>query len=86
MKYLRWTIGKEITGRTPIPGLVDLFTEVDDTGQVSREVGTDSAGRVIHRAPSTDDRYGLFDNQVIKLAVDRENDIAPETFEWMWRG
>ena len=86
MRYLRWTIGTEITGRSPNRRLVDVYTEVDDTGHITREVGTDSAGRVVHRAPSTDDRYGLFDNQVVRLTVDRESDIDPETFERMWRG
>jgi hypothetical protein len=84
MKYIRWTIGKEITGRFPNRRLVDLITEVDDSGRVSREVGIDDGGDVVHRAPSPDDPYGLFDNQVIE-PVDRENDIAPDAFERLWR-
>ena len=84
MNYLRWTVGKEITGRLSNRRLVDLYTEIDDSGRVSREVGVDGDGSVVYRAPSTYDPYGLFDNQVIEM-VEPHNDITPEAFEQLWQ-
>ena len=84
MTYIRWTIGKEIAGRFSDRRLVDLYTEVDDTGQITRDVGVDGAGSVVYRAPSTNAPYGLFDNQVVEVG-ERENDITPEAFEQLWR-
>jgi hypothetical protein len=82
VNYRRWTVGKEIAGRLSNRRLVD--TEIDESGRVSREVGVDGDGSVVYRAPSTSDRYGLFDNQVIEI-VEPRNEITPEAFEQLWQ-
>lgn len=82
MTYLRWMIDKDIAGRLP-DGIVELYTEVDDAGRVSREVGLDDRGNVVHRAPSSRHPYGLFDNQMIQS--DGHGDITHEAFERLWQ-
>jgi len=84
VNYLRWTTGKDIAGRPFVRGLVELYTEIDDAGLVTREVGVDRAGGVVHRAPSSKNPYGLFDSQTVEM-VERENDITQEAFERLWQ-
>ena len=55
-----------------------------DPLRVTREIGVEASGVVVHLAPTPDDPYGLFDNQVVDM-IQRRDDIAPEAFERLWR-
>lgn len=67
--------------------MVELWTEVDDTGTVRRELGFDSEGHIAHRCPSSfyrHGRYGLFDMAPVEIAG-TQNELDPTEFEEAWR-
>lgn len=59
-----------------------VLTEVDHTGRVLREIALDAENRVLHRAPSASDNYGMFDLVPIDGSV--ASDLTRETFERLW--
>ena len=81
-KYLRWT--EDDCGGLGKLGIAELLTEVDSSGVVSREIGLDAAGRVVHYAPSNDDHYGLFDLQTIDSSRQDDGDVSAPRFEELW--
>lgn len=81
MKYLVWT-EKHIEGLEEM-GIVRLYTEVDDEGEVHREIGIDADGRICHRSPVPGNIYGLFDN--VTIEAHGELDISHQAFEELWR-
>jgi hypothetical protein len=82
-QILMWT-GSEISGLEKAWGLACVLTEVDDEGMVTREIGFDAQGKIIHRCPGepTVTEYGVFD--LAKIAPSRDNDMSAEEFERLW--
>jgi hypothetical protein len=86
MRYLSWDEGSASGLGSQAPGLVQVWTEVDDAGVVCRELGFDAEGHIAHRCPSDWYRhgtYGLFDSARIEV-VGTEDDIEPAEFERRW--
>ena len=82
MRYLRWDEKLD----SGVFGMVELWTEVDDTGTVRRELGFDAEGHIAHRCPSRfyrDGTYGLFDMAPIEIAGTLDQ-IEPSEFERRW--
>jgi hypothetical protein len=61
-----------------------ILTEVDQQGWVTRELGFDSHGNLVHRHPGTPTlaRHGLFD--LATIAPTDQADMSPEAFERLW--
>lgn len=82
VRYLRWT---REDGESE-PEIFEIWTEVDPSGTVTRELGFDESGRVTHRMPSDRYRrgtYGLFDLALIDL-TSHGRDIPADEFESRW--
>lgn len=83
-RILVWTEA-ELTGLGKAWGLSRIITEVDEQGLVTRELGFDAEGNLIHRCPGeptvTDD-YGVFD--LAKIAPSDHTDLEPEEFDRLW--
>jgi hypothetical protein len=65
--------------------LAAVYTEVDERGNVVREIGLDRSGKVVYRKPSTDlglGRDGLF--YLIDLPSSAA-EIDEQTFNDLWR-
>lgn len=65
-----------------------VFTELDEAGHVTREIGVDASGTVIYRAPRrVENRLerGLFDGALVDLQSDNAT-CTREEFERMWQG
>ena len=85
MLYLKWT-NKDIAELEMFDEIVILYTAIDKEGNVHKEIGLDSEGKVVHKAPSNIGRfgkYGIFDNQKVIL-TDNIESITKETFESLW--
>lgn len=82
MRYIKWTKA-EAYGLEDL-GISLLLTEVDPKGLVTREIGLDQEGRVVHRAPSVENSYGYFDNLPV-LVEDESRSISATEFENLWR-
>jgi hypothetical protein len=80
--YLRWS-DDDCSGLAGI-GITELLTEVHSSGAVTREIGLDLQGRVVHIAPSPRNTYGLFDNQTVELLPGLANDLSAADFESLW--
>lgn len=65
-RYLTWT-ERDIAGLRKTWGLSRIFTEIDAQGAVSREIGLNESGDVVHRYPGLPSRaeYGVFDTAKI---------------------
>jgi len=81
MIYIAWT-SDDINGLARI-GICSLWTEVDGNGLVTRELGFDCDGHVVHKVPSGAKRFGLFDNQVV-VVTQNNLCIKPEQFNEVW--
>jgi len=83
-RILVWT-ETDITGLGEGWGLSRIITEVDEQGLVTRELGYDAEGNLIHRCPGeptvTDD-YGVFD--LAKIAPGDRTDLEPDEFDRLW--
>ena len=64
-------------------GIDLLWTELDEYGFVTRELGFDIEGRVIHKVPFGSKRFGLFDLQIITVSGATPF-IEPERFNERW--
>jgi hypothetical protein len=85
MNYCKWNMD-EIKGLESISGIVVLYTEVNRDGSVSREIGIDKSGRVVHKFPSTafqQGEYGIFDNQKVEISQNTPT-ITRTEFEKAW--
>ncbi|MCP3685585.1 MAG: hypothetical protein GY861_23285 [bacterium] len=78
MFYIEW-MEKEIEGL----GMYRLITEVNPNGTVLREVGLDTSGNVIHKTPTAQKNYGLFDLQKIETN-NLHSTLSTEEFEKLW--
>jgi hypothetical protein len=82
LRYLRWT---RDDGEAD-PAIAEVWTEVDVSGSVLRELAFDDLGAVVHRMPSArfrEGQYGLFDLALIDLRSHRR-DIPAAQFEQRW--
>ena len=83
--YVKW-------GQSELIGIerLDIFsvlTEIDREGNVAREVGLDSSGQVMYRAPSSEGalRRGLFDVVRVDIESAKSRDlIAQNEFDRLW--
>ena len=83
-RILVWTEA-ELTGLGEAWGLSRIITEVDEKGFVTRELGFDADGNLIHRCPgepTVSDDYGVFD--LAKIAPSDRADLKPEEFDLLW--
>jgi len=83
-RILVWT-ETEITGLREGWGLSRIITEVDEEGLVTRELGYDATGNLIHRCPgepTVTDVYGVFD--LAKIAPGDRTDLEPDEFDRLW--
>lgn len=69
----------------------DVYVEVrrqSGEGIATREIGFDAEGRVVHRMPSHQHRfgdYGIFDNAAVRFPVDElASDLSAMEFEDLW--
>lgn len=81
MFYMRWTI-KEI-GNLHDFGVFEIWTEVDETGLVKKELGFDERKKIVYKIPSDQRSYGFFDNQLIAVSSLR-NDLSENEFKKWW--
>ncbi|HET8785800.1 MAG TPA: hypothetical protein VFM38_09210, partial [Candidatus Limnocylindrales bacterium] len=68
------------------PSIAEVWTEVDEDGFVTRELGFNDRGGIVHRMPSqrfSQGTYGLFDLALIDLSSTRR-DIPATEFERRW--
>jgi len=63
-----------------------LHAEIDEAGNVLRELGFGPTGDLVHRHPGepTVAKYGLFDDQTV-MAAACASDIPVDQFEELWR-
>ena len=82
-RILIWTEA-DIDGLANATGLSHILTEVDENGVVTRELGFDVEGKVIHRHPGnpTCAKYGLFD--LAKIAPSDRTEMDANEFERLW--
>lgn len=67
--------------------LDQVWTEVNDTGIVLREIGLSKSGEIIYYAPSNHKMFGqgLFDNQRVNIRSDHRSALRiEERFEELW--
>lgn len=81
MIYIKWT-NDDINGLEKL-GIFLLWTEVDENGFVTRELGFNNDGFVVHKCPHGSKLFGLFDNQAVVLTRDKDC-IEPEKFNEIW--
>ena len=82
-RILSWT-ETDLTGLAETWGLSCILTEVDERGAVTRELGFDVHGKVIHRHPGepTRAKYGVFD--LANIAPSDTTDMDPAEFDRLW--
>jgi hypothetical protein len=82
-RILVWT-ETDLTGLSKAWGLSRILTEVDEQGTVTRELGFDVDGNLVHRCPGepTLTEYGVFD--LAKIAPSDRTDLEPEEFDRLW--
>jgi hypothetical protein len=82
-RILQWTEA-DIEGLGDAWGLSRILTEVDDRGLVTRELGFDAEGNLVHRCPGEPTRaaYGVFD--LAKIAPTDRSDMSADEFERLW--
>jgi len=83
-RILVWTEA-ELTGLGKAWGLSRIITEVDEQGLVTRELGFDADGNLIHRypgEPTVTDDYGVFD--LATIAPSDRSDMEPDEFDCLW--
>lgn len=85
MYYLKWT-EENATGLSLFSGIKALYLEIDDSGNVHREIGVNKEGKVVHKCPSIIHQYGqygILDNQKVMIS-DLKSTIMKEEFEKLW--
>jgi hypothetical protein len=82
-RILIWTEA-EIEGLENAWGLSRILTEVDEYGTVTRELGYNKDGEVVHRHPGEPTRAqrGVFD--LAKIASVKATDMEPAEFDRLW--
>jgi hypothetical protein len=84
-RILIWTEA-EVIGLAETWGLSRILTEVDETGAVTRELGFDGPGNVVHRHPGqpTRTQYGVFD--LANIAPSEQTEMELAEFDRLWEG
>ena len=70
-----------------IEGMCEVFIELDQSGEIQREIGINSDNKIIHKFPSNDFKYGkcgIFDLSRINLDPVDMDEIAKDNFEILW--
>ena len=83
-RILEWT-ESELTGLGKAWGLSRILTEVNEEGTVTRELGFDADGELVHRwpgEPTVTDKYGVFD--LAKIAPSNRTNLEPDEFDRLW--
>lgn len=82
-RILIWTEA-EVRGLVKAWGLSRILTEVDERGAVTRELGFDVGGNVVHRHPGqpTRAKQGLFD--FTNIAPSEETEMELMEFDRLW--
>ena len=82
-RIVMWTEA-EVTGLAEQWGLSRILTEVNEQGMVTRELGYDVNGNVIHRYPGepTRAKHGVFD--LAQIAPSDTADMEPVEFDRLW--
>lgn len=82
-RILSWT-ETDLTGLAEAWGLSRILTEVDEQGAVTRELGFDADGDVIHRHPGAPTRakHGVFD--LATIAPSDATEMDPAEFDRLW--
>ncbi len=86
MLYIKWT-EQDIAELSAFDKIYFLYTEIDDDGNVRKEIGIDNHGNIIHKSPSTKypyGEYGIFDNQKVAIS-DRKSDLSKDEFYKLWK-
>jgi hypothetical protein len=82
-RILQWTEA-DINELGEAWGMARILTEVGDDGSVTRELGFDAEGNIVHRFPGEPTRaeYGVFD--LAKISPSGGADMKAEEFERLW--
>ena len=82
-RVLEWTEA-DIEGLSDSWGLTRVVTEVDDDGSVTRELGFDAKGNLVHRYPGEPSRAKdrVFD--LARVGRSGRADMEAEEFERLW--
>ena len=82
-RVLVWT-DADVRGLADAWGVSRILTEIDERGLVTRELGFDAAGELIHRhsGKTTLTTHGIFDAAVI--GAGRQSELRPEQLERAW--
>ena len=84
--YRKYT-NKDIDGLEKDTSIFTIFVEVASDGRVLREVGLDNDGKIVHKCPSKQYKYGtygVFDLARIDVS-NQVNDLSKEEFESLWK-
>lgn len=85
MLYIKWT-ERDIVELSAFTKITILYTEINDDGQVNKEIGLNSDGEIIHKCPSTEypfGEYGIFDNQKVTIS-DLKSNFSKDEFYQFW--
>ena len=82
-RILEWTEA-DIEGLSDSWGLTRIVTEVDDDGSVTRELGFDANGNLVHRYPGEPKhaKHGVFDQA--NFGRSDRTDMGAEEFQRLW--
>ncbi|MBL8648418.1 MAG: hypothetical protein JNL46_14270 [Sphingosinicella sp.] len=82
-RILAWTEA-DLIGLAEAWGLQSILTEVDEEGSVTRELGFDAGGKLIHRHPGEPalTENGVFD--LVKVGPFSRTEMEPEEFDRLW--
>ena len=80
---LIWTEA-ELPGLGSAWGIFRVLTEVDEEGSITRELGYDAAGKVVHRHPGEPSRskHGIFD--LVNIAPSNASEMELHQFDQLW--
>ena len=85
MLYIKWT-EQDIAELSAFDEIAILYTEIDNEGDVHKEIGLNNDGKLIHKSPSAGypyGEYGIFDNQKVAIS-DRRSNFSKEEFYKLW--
>lgn len=85
MYYIEWDLVHEIDGWSELK-LKRLLTEVNQEGEVMKEIGINKDGKVVHAFPDENYKfgeYGMWDNVKIQSQYLR-NDLSKREFYLLW--
>ncbi|MFN0044867.1 MAG: hypothetical protein ACKVOS_00185 [Sphingorhabdus sp.] len=82
-RILIWTEA-ELIGLADAWGLTRIVTEIDEHGAITRELGFDLSGNIVHRHPGqpTIAERGVFD--LVKIAASGNTEMESAEFDRLW--